>query len=222
MKLKPVITGSTGMIGKGLLLECLDHPGVEKILVINRNPLGITHKKLHEIIHKDFNDLSPLSGELSNYNICYFCLGVSAGGMKENEYTRITYKLTLDFAKSLLQCNPDITFCYISGAGTDSSEKGRMMWARVKGRTENELLALAFKNAYMLRPAFIQPKKGIRSRTAGYNFVYAIMKPFYPLLKYLKKYVTSTDRLGQAMIRLGIEGSEKKILENKDLNDLAG
>lgn len=220
MALKPIITGSTGMIGKGLLLECLEDSNVEKVITLNRNLLELQHDKLKEILHKDLSDLSGLKKELAEYNICYFCTGVSAAGMSELEYMKITYDLTLNFAKALLAINPDITFCYISGAGTDSSEKGRMMWARVKGKTENDLLKLPFKKSYMLRPAFIQPKKGIRSRTRSYNIIYALFKPFYPLLKLLPKYVTSTDRLGQAMIKLGLIGSSKRVLENIDLNKL--
>ena len=208
------------MIGKGLLLECLDHPKVEKILAINRSPLDLAHEKITEILLNDITDLGTIRDLLPEFEVCYFCLGVSAAGLTEREYTAITYDLTLGFAKELIKFNPTITFCYISGAGTDSSEKGSMMWARIKGKTENDLLKLPFKTVYMLRPAFIQPKKGIRSRTTSYNILYAIMKPFYPLLKGLKKYVTSTDRLGQAMIRLGLEGYSKPVLENIDLNKL--
>jgi uncharacterized protein YbjT (DUF2867 family) len=220
MQLNPIITGSTGMIGKGLLLECLEDPNIDRILVINRHPLEIRHEKLKEIIHNDFFDLTSIKEELKDYSICYFCLGISAAGLTREVYTHITHDLTLSFAKSLLAINPDITFCYISGAGTDSSEKGRVMWARVKGRTENDLLALGFKKAWMLRPALILPRKGVRSRTRGYNIIYTILRPFYPLLKYLKKYVTDTERLGRAMIRLGLEGFERKILENTDLDKL--
>ena len=219
--MKAIITGSTGMIGKGLLLECLDDQRIEEVLVINRSPVKIQHPKLREIIHPDFFDLSTLKNDLLEYDICYFCLGISAAGMKKEDYTRITYSLTLSFARSLLDINPEIVFCYISGAGTDSSEQGRQMWARVKGRTENNLLKLPFKSVYMLRPGFIQPKKGIRSRTPLYNVIYVILWPFYPLLKGMKKYVTSTDRLGRAMIRLGSEGWRNQILEQIDLNELA-
>jgi len=219
--MKAIITGSTGMIGKGLLLECLDDQRIEQILVINRSPVQIQHSKLKEIIHPDFFNLSALKNVLAEYDICYFCLGVSVAGLNEEAYTKITYSLTLNFARSLLDINPEIAFCYISGAGTDSSEQGRQMWARVKGKTENELLKLPFKSVYMLRPAFIQPRIGIRSRTALYNVMYFILWPFYPLLKGMKNYVTSTDSLGRAMIKLGFEGSSHKILEQIDLNELA-
>ena len=167
MKIKAIITGSTGMVGKGVLLECLESPHVESVLVINRHSVDLKHEKLKEIIHTDFQDLSAIEEQLTGYNTCYFCLGVSAAGMSEKDYSRITYDLTLNFAQTLLKLNPELTFCYISGAGTDSSEKGRMMWARVKGKTENALLALPFKAAYMLRPAFIQPMKDIINPGSG-------------------------------------------------------
>ncbi|UCH13129.1 MAG: hypothetical protein JSV22_08415 [Bacteroidales bacterium] len=220
MKIKAIITGSTGMLGKGVLLECLDSSHVESVLVINRRPVGLKHEKLKEIIHADFYDLSTIKDQLAGYNTCYFCLGVSAAGMSEKDYSRITYDLTLNFAQTLLSLNPELAFCYISGAGTDSSEKGRMMWARVKGKTENALLALPFKKTYMLRPAYIQPMKGIRSSTRIYNILYTILKPLYPLLKAFPKIVTNTEKLGKAMIKLVLIDYDKNILENIDLNRL--
>ena len=151
MKIKAIITGATGMVGEGVLHECLLHPDVESVLVINRKPCGVKHEKLKEIIHKDFLDLSAIEEQLAGYNACYFCAGVSSVGKKEDEYTRITYDLTLNFANTLVKLNPDMTFCYVSGVGTDSTEKGRSMWARVKGKTENDLLKLPFKAAYMFQ-----------------------------------------------------------------------
>ncbi len=220
MKIRAIITGSTGMLGKGVLLECLDSTYVESVLVINRRPVGLKHEKLQEIIHTDFYDLSAIKDQLAGYNTCYFCLGVSSAGMSEKDYSRITYDLTLNFAQTLLSLNPGMTFCYISGAGTDSSEKGRMMWARVKGKTENALLALPFKKTYMLRPAYIQPMKGIRSSTRIYNILYTILRPLYPILKAFPKIVTNTEKLGKAMIKLILIDYDKKILENIDLNRL--
>ena len=218
MKLKPIITGTTGMVGKGVLLECLESDEVESVLVINRKPLGLQHPKLREIIHKDFFDLSGVKAEMRGYNCCFFCLGVSSAGMKEDEYTHLTYDLTLTFARAFIEQNPGTVVTYVSGAGTDSSEKGRTMWARVKGRTENSLLALGFKNAYMFRPGFIEPLKGIRSSTKLYNTLYVILRPFFPIFRAMPKYATDTTRLGQAMINVALRGYEKKHLESADIN----
>ena len=220
MKLKVIITGSTGMVGKGVLLECIDSPDVESILVINRSPVDIKHPKVKEIIHKDFFDWSAIRGQLSGYNCCFFCLGVSAAGMKEADYRRMTYDLTLGFAKVVLFLNPDMTFCYVSGAGTDSSEKGRMMWARIKGKTENDLLSLGFKAAYMFRPGYIHPMRGIKSRTPLYNAFYKVLKPLYPLLKRMPKYVTDNVTIGRAMIAVAKNGYSKGVLESLDINSI--
>jgi len=218
MKLKVIITGTTGMVGKGVLLECIDSPDVEQILVINRNPVGITHPKLKEIIHKDFFDWSGIREQLNGYNACFFCMGVSSVGMNEADYRRMTYDLTLGFAKEVLAKNNDMTFCYVSGAGTDSTEQGRMMWARVKGKTENDLLALGFKDSYMFRPGFIQPMRGIKSKTALYQSIYNIISPLYGLLRRLPKYVTTTVIIGKSMIRVAMDGCDKKVLESIDIN----
>jgi uncharacterized protein YbjT (DUF2867 family) len=221
MKIKAIIMGSTGMVGKGVLLECLESPSVESILVINRNSLGIKHPKLKEIVHKDLSNTGPLINELGGYNACYFCLGISAAGLSEAEYSKITYDLTLNFAKAVLKLNPEMTFCYVSGAGTDSKETSRMMWARVKGKTENDLLALPFKSAYMFRPGYIQPMRGLRSRTPLYNFLFVFFKPFYFLLKNFKNAVTNTDAIGRAMINITLEDYCKNILDPGDINKLA-
>ncbi|MFC2125078.1 epimerase [Bacteroidota bacterium] len=222
MKINAIITGSTGMVGKGVLLECLDHPDVESVLVINRKPVGIEHDKLKEIIQNDFYDLTNIEDQLKGYNACFFCLGVSAFRMSEAGYTRITYDLTLNFAGTVLNLNPDMTFCYVSGLGTDGTEKGRTMWARVKGKTENDLLSMAFQSSYMFRPGYIQPMKGIRSSTKLYNTMYAIFKPLYPILKTLTPNgVTSTTQVGKAMINIIKVGYDNKILSNKDVNILA-
>ena len=206
------------MVGEGVLHECLMHPDVESVLVINRNPCGVKHEKLNEIIHKDFLDLSAIHNELIGYNACYFCMGVSSIGKKEDEYKRITYDLTLNLANTLLKLNPELTFCYVSGVGTDSTEKGRSMWVRVKGKTENDLLKLPFKAAYMFRPGYIQPTKGLKN---AYN-IYKVFVPFYPILKTLfPKYVVSLEEIGRAMINVTLYGSEKKILECIDIAELA-
>ncbi len=209
------------MVGKGVLLECLDSPDVESVLVINRKSLGLKHPKLKEVLHSDFFDLAPVASEMKGYDSCFFCLGVSSAGMKEEEYTRLTYGLTLTFAKTFISQNPGSVFCYVSGAGTDSSEKGKVMWARVKGRTENALLALPFKAAYMFRPGFIEPLKGIRSATKLYNTLYIILRPLFPIFRALPKYATDTVRVGRAMINVGLAGYEKNHLECTDINIIA-
>lgn len=214
MKINAIITGVTGMVGEGVLHECLLHPDVESVLVINRKPCGVKHEKLLEIIHKDFSDLSSIESQLKGYNACFFCAGVSSVGKKEDEYRRITYDLTLNLAKTLLKLNPDMTFCYVSGVGTDSTEKGRSMWARVKGKTENDLLKFGFKDAYMFRPGYIQPTKGLKN---AYK-IYKVFVPFYPILKTLfPKYVVSLEELGKAMINVTLYESDKKVLECRDI-----
>jgi len=218
MKIKAIITGVTGMVGEGVLHECLKHPDVESVLVINRKPCGIKHQKLIEIIHQDFFDLSPIENHLAGYNACYFCAGISSVGKKEEEYKHITYDLTLNFTSTLLKLNKDMTFCYVSGVGTDSTEKGRSMWARVKGKTENDLLKLGFKDAYMFRPGYIQPTKGLKNTYKIYKF----FTPFYPILKtLLPKYVVSLEEVGKSMINVTLYGSEKKILECRYISQLS-
>ncbi len=220
MKLNVIITGATGMVGKGVLLECIDSPDVESILLINRSPVDVMHPKVKEIIHKDFFDLSSVRDQLTGYNACFFCLGVSSVGMKEADYKRFTYDLTLGFAKVVLFLNPDMTFCYVSGAGTDSSEKGKSMWARVKGKTENDLLSLGFKATYMFRPGYIHPMRGIKSKTPLYNAFYVVLKPLYPLLKRMPKYVTDNAAIGRAMIAVARNGYTKRVLESIDINSI--
>jgi nucleoside-diphosphate-sugar epimerase len=220
MPIKALLLGSTGMIGQGVLLECLASPEVTSVLVINRSSCKVTHPKLKEIIHKDVSDLSSLKQELAVCNTCFFCLGISSAGLSESEYYKITFEITTIVAKTLLDINKEFVFCYISGAGTDSSEKGKMMWARVKGKTENTLLAMPFKKAYMFRPGYIQPMKGIKSRTKLYNAMYAVFKPLYFVLKYSDKYVTDTQTLGRAMINAVAKNYSKSILESTDINQL--
>lgn len=221
-KIKAIITGSTGMVGKGVLLECLSNPLVSEVLVINRQTVGVQHPKLKEIIHKDFYNLSSIEYDLSGYDACFFCLGISSFRMTEKDYHRITYDLTMHVAETLLRLNPGLTFCYVSGLGTDSSEKGSTMWARVKGKTENALLAMPFKGAYMFRPGYIHPMHGIKSRTVLYNVFLVIFKPLYPVLKILFPNKTTTNEaIGKAMIAVALKGSSKHILDPADINRLA-
>lgn len=221
MKINVIITGTTGMVGKGVLLECLDCPDVASVLVVNRRPLGRTHPKLKEVIHADFFDLTSIAGELKGYNACFFCLGVTSAGLNEKAYAHLTYDLTMSFANTFIVQNPGSVICYVSGAGTDSSEKGRVMWARVKGRTENALLAMPFRSAYMFRPGFIEPLKGIKSSTRLYNTLYVILRPLFPLFRSMPKFATDTVRVGKAMINVATRGYEKKLLECSDINIIA-
>jgi len=216
--IKVIITGSTGMVGEGVLLECLKHPDVVSILAVNRRPCGITHPKLKEIIHSDFFNLLPVESGLSGYNACFFCAGVSSVGMKEPEYTRITYDLTMNFALTLSKLNTDMTFCYVSGAGTDSSEKGRMMWARVKGKTENDLMKLRFKNVFAFRPAFMKAVKGQKNLPKFYKFIqlpYPVLHALFP------KYFGTLNDVGIAMINCALNGAEKNVLEARDIAEMA-
>ena len=213
MKIKVIITGATGMVGEGVLIECLKHPDVEQVLVINRKPGGVSHPKLREVIHTDFFNLTPIESQLSGYNACYFCLGISSVGISKEEYKHITYDLTLHAGQLLAKLNPDMTFCYVTGGGTDSSEQGRIAWARVKGATENALLRL-FKNAYMFRPGFMKAtpgQKNIKSYYAWLAWLYPIGRALYP-----KGFCTLAE-VGQAMINVTTRGSSKQILEVKDI-----
>jgi uncharacterized protein YbjT (DUF2867 family) len=218
MKIKAIITGATGMVGEGVLHECLLHHEIESVLVINRKPCGVKHEKLKEIIHKDFFDLNGIEDQLAGYNACYFCAGVSSVGKNETDFIRLTYDLTLNFANTLLKHNSDMTFCYVSGVGTDSTEKGRSMWARAKGKTENDLLKLPFKAAYMFRPGYIQPIKGLKNTKGPYK----ILAPFYPLWKLLfPKFLVKLEEIGNEMINVTLIGSDKKILECRDIVKLS-
>lgn len=216
--MKALIFGASGMVGQGILRECLLDPGVKAVVSVVRAPTGATHAKLREIMHGDFLDFLPIEGELSGLDACFYCLGVSAAGLSEAEYTRITHDYALAAARTLLRLNPALTFVFVSGAGTDSSAQGRVMWARVKGRTENELLALPFKAAYMFRPAAIQPLQGIRSKTRSYRVLYALLGPLLPVLRRaFPNQVTTTEVLAKAMLRVAREGHPKRILESADL-----
>ena len=218
MKINVIITGATGMVGKGVLLECLESPEVDSVLAIVRSSTGLKHARLKELIPVDFYNLSGLKSNLKGFQACFFCLGVSALGLNEEQYTKITYQLTLHFARTLLEFNPGMVFNYVSGTGTDSTEKGRSMWARVKGKTENDLMKLPFKDSFMFRPGFIQPTKGLKNTYT----MYKILTPIIPLLRKLfPKYVTTLKEIGLAMINVTISGSAKKVLECKDIIRLA-
>jgi uncharacterized protein YbjT (DUF2867 family) len=215
-----IIFGATGMVGQGVLRECLLDPVVERVLVIGRNPTGQRHEKLREIVHGDLLDFSAIESELSGYHACFFCLGVSAAGLKEEQYSRVTYDITMVAAEALARLNPAMTFVYVSGAGTDSTERGRTMWARVKGRTENALLRLPLQ-AFMFRPGLIQPLHGSRSKTPLYRIFYSISAPLLPILKRLfPRSVTTTEQVGRAMIKVAREGAPKRVLESEDINAL--
>lgn len=218
--MKAIITGSTGMIGKGVLLECIDDPKVEAVLLINRHPVGITHHKVKELLHKDFSDFSPIKDQLSGYDACFHCMGVSAAGLSEEKYSHFTYDFTKALADTLYSLNPDMLFIYVSGAGTDSSEQGRSMWARVKGRTENMVLNKGFKDAYAFRPGAILPERGVKSRTGWYNAFYVIFRPLFPMLRKMDS-VTTTSKIGKAMIGLYTHPNDNKHPEGKDINKLA-
>jgi uncharacterized protein YbjT (DUF2867 family) len=218
---KVILFGATGMVGQGVLRECLLDSGVEQVLAIGRSATGQQHAKLQEIVQSDLFDLSSIEGRLAGFDACFFCLGVSAAGMSEQDYRRITYELTMSVAKTMAKLNPEMTFIYVSGAGTDSAERSRMMWARVKGKTENDLLKMPFRAAYMFRPGYIQPLHGIRTKTRWYGALYAVMGPLYPMWKrLLPNYVTTTECLGRAMLNVARHGAPKRFLENQDINGL--
>jgi len=217
-KLKVIITGATGMVGEGVVHECLQHPAIGEVLIVNRKPFGATHPKLKEIIHADFFDITAIEDQVKGYDACYFCLGVSSVGMKEPEYYKLTYTLTLNFAQTLARLNPDMIFEYISGASTDSTEKGSSMWARVKGKTENDLAKLPSKQVYNFRPGYMHPTPGLRNT----NKLYKYITWMYPLLKLVfPNRVSTLAELGLAMINASIYGYEKQILEVPDIKALA-
>lgn len=219
--MKVVLFGATGMIGQGVLRECLLDPDVTAVLSVARRPTGKTDPKLREIIHRDFSDFSTIANELAGFDACLFCLGVSSAGMSEADYTRVTYDAAVAAGKTLLAKNPALTFVFVSGMGTDSTESGKTMWARVKGRTENALLSMPFKGSYMVRPAAIQPQHGERSRATPTRIGYALFGWLFPVVKLLfPTYVTTTERVGRAMLRLAKHGGPKRILESADIDEL--
>lgn len=217
--MKVILFGATGMVGQGVLRECLLDPGVQAVLSVGRSVTGQQHPKLREVVHHDFLNLSAIEDKLSGFDACFFCLGVTSVGMTEERYRRTTFDITIAAAKTLAKLNPGMTFIYVSGMGTDSSERGRAMWARVKGETENALLRLPFKAAHMFRPAAIVPLHGIRSKTAVYRAFHALLAPLLPAMKkLLPKYVTTTEQVGLAMLKIARQGGPKPVLENSDIN----
>jgi uncharacterized protein YbjT (DUF2867 family) len=219
--MKVILFGATGMVGQGVLRECLIDPGVESVLAVGRSPTGQSHPKLRELVHDNFTDFSAIAPQLAGYDACFFCLGVSSVGMEEERYRHLTYDITLAAATTLARLNPGMVFTYVTGRSTDSTEKGPMMWARIKGKTENDLLKLPFKAAYMFRPAGIQPLHGVRSKTPWVQAIYVVASP---LLSYLNrvapKYMTTSEQLGRAMIKVARDGYPKPVLESEDINAL--
>jgi len=221
LKMKVIEFGATGMVGQGVLQECLRDPDVEAVLTIGRQTTGRQHPKLREITHADFADFSPIEGQLSGYDACFFCLGVSSVGMKAEDYRRVTHDFTLAAARTLALLSPAMTFIYVSGAGTDSSAQASTRWARVKGQTENDIFQLPFKASYAFRPAYIQPMEGIVPKTAWLRAFYAVIAPLYPVWKALfPKYVTTTAQVGRAMIGVAKNGAPQRVLESRDINDI--
>jgi uncharacterized protein YbjT (DUF2867 family) len=222
ISMKVLIFGATGMIGRGVLLECLRDPGIDLVVSVGRAPTGTLDGKLREIIHQNFADFGAMEDSLSGFDACFYCLGVSSAGMQEADYTRITYHYTMAAAEPLSRLNPRMKFIFVSGVSSDSTEKGRTMWARVKGRTENALLKLPFE-AYVFRPGFIEPMDGIQSRTPVYRKIYALTRPLFPLLRRtFPNHVLTTRQIGRAMINVAGSGFAKRILEPPDIRAAAG
>jgi uncharacterized protein YbjT (DUF2867 family) len=217
-----VLFGATGMVGAGALLECFADPRVASVLVVTRSPTGRSHPKLREVLHADFFDFSTLRADFAACDACLFCLGITSLGMSEAEYTRVTYDIAMAAAREMVAANPQMTFCFVSGVGTDSTGRGRTMWARVKGKTENALLALGFKAAYMFRPGYIQPIGDVQSKTGWVQSAYDIARPLYPLIhRLLPNSSTTTSNLGRAMIQVAAAGYWKPVLYSADFNALA-
>jgi len=220
--MRVILFGATGMIGSGVLLECLADPRIESVVSVVRQASGVAHPKLRELIHEDFLDLVPVCADFAGVDACFYCLGISSAGMKEEDYRRVTYDFTMAAAKEVLAESPHATFCFVSGAGTDSSGRGRVMWARVKGQAEQALLAMPFKAAYMIRPAYIQPRHGVKSKARWTRWSYAAFGWLYPLWRLLApSYVTTSDELARAMIQVAKHGAPKAILVTRDLRALA-
>ena len=216
-----LLFGATGMIGQGVLRECLLDDRVTKVIAVLRTPLDFTHPKLHTIVHRDFTDFAALGEEFTSVDACFFCLGITSAGMNEADYRRVTYDIAMAAARTLFELNPEMTFIFVSGAGADSSERGRTMWARVKGATENAILALPFRASYVFRPAFVQPMNGIVSRTGWYNAFYRVLGPIYPVLSRLAPgYTLTTEQIGKAMLQVARTGAPKRVLESRDIRSV--
>ena len=219
--MKVILFGATGMVGQGVLRECLLDPGVERVLAVGRSATGQKHDKLRELVHPDLTDYSSVAGDLSGYDACFFCLGVSSVGIDADRYRHLTYDVTMAAAKTLVALNPGMVFTYVTGRSTDSTEQGQVRWARVKGKTENDLLKLPFKAAYMFRPAGIQPLHGVRSKTAWVQAIYVVAAPLFSYLAHAApKYMTTSEQLGRAMIKVARDGYPKPVLESEDINAL--
>ena len=217
-----LILGATGMVGQGVLRECLLAADVRRVVTLGRSATGQQHAKLRELVHPNLFDPSPIEAELSGFDACFFCLGVSSAGMSERDYAKVTYDLTLAVAQTLARRNPAMTFVYVSGRGTDSTEHGRSMWARVKGKTENALLRLPFKSAYMFRPGIIMPMHGITSKTTLYRLAYLVLTPLNPLIRMLAPTsITTTEQVGRAMLAVARHGYSKHLIEAADINALS-
>jgi uncharacterized protein YbjT (DUF2867 family) len=217
-QLKIMITGATGMVGEGVLLECLQHPAVGQVLLVNRKPFGSTDSKVKECIVPDFLALEKFADQLAGYDACFYCAGVSSAGLSEAEYAHLTYDITIHFAETIARLNPGMTFIYVSGALTDSSESGRVMWARVKGRTENALTRMGFRNVYNFRPGFMRPTSGQRN----IKWYYALMGWLYPIIRVsFPNHVSTLRDVGLAMINSVLKGYPKQVLEIEDINALA-
>ena len=217
--MKVIIFGASGMVGQGVLRECLVDPGVERVLSVARRTGGKQDAKLREILHADFFDYAAIESELTGYDACFFCLGVSSVGMDAERYRHLTYDLTMAAATTLARLNPGMVFTYVTGKGTDSTEQGSLRWARVKGKTENDLLKLPFKAAYMFRPSGIQPLHGVRSKTGWINVVYALTAPLLSwMVRAVPTQMTTSEQLGRAMIKVARDGYPKPILESADIN----
>jgi uncharacterized protein YbjT (DUF2867 family) len=214
--MRVIVFGATGMVGQGVLRECLLAPDVSDVLVVTRTPTGVEHAKLREVLHGDFTDLEPIAGDLAGYDACFYCLGVSSVGMDEAAYTRVSYDFPMAAARVLSPGNPDLTFVYVSGEGTDA--KSRLMWSRVKARTEREIME-TFRNGYAFRPGFIQPTHGVRSKTGWYNTLYTVIAPLVPMIRRVApRYVTTTDEVGRAMLRAARSGYPNRVVTTADMH----
>jgi uncharacterized protein YbjT (DUF2867 family) len=218
MKIRAIVFGATGMVGEGVLHESLNNDAVESVLVIGRRPCNVIHPKLTELIHNDFFHYATIEQSMSGYNACYFCLGVTSVGKNEDEYRRLTYDLTMAAATTVARLNPDLVFCYVSGVGTDSTERGRSMWARVKGKTENDLMKLPFRAMYAFRPGLIRPMAGARN-----SLLFAkLLAPLFPIMKlFAAKYICTLEDIGRSMIRVSTHGYEKNVLDCEEITSLA-
>lgn len=216
-----ILFGATGMVGQGVLRECLAAADVDKVLTVGRTPTGQRHPKLRELVHAEMWDYANVEADLADYDACFFCIGVSSSGMSEQKYTHVTYDLTLAVATTLARLNPQMVFIYVSGAGADSGETSRIMWERVRGKTENALLKLPFRGVYIFRPGMIEPV-GVKSKTTAYRWFYALAKPLLPVLRaMLPDQVLSTPQVGQAMLAAVRNGAPKRVLESADINALS-